>query len=650
MLKVRNYSITKKLTRMNMLVSGAALLTACAAFIAYDLFTFRASIVYNLSIQAQIIGSNSVSALAFNDPQSAGTTLSALKAAPNILSAGIYSVDGRPLATYGHNGEGQMPALPSIPRGQNETYWFKGGEVVVARSIVFQGKPAGTVYIRSDLRQLNARLRRYAIIAAVVLAASLLAALLVSRVIRKSTSEPIVHLAELARIVSRDKDYSVRATPTNNRDELSILIDAFNDMLSQIQESDADLQTAHAKLEQRVQERTVELTEANEHLRQEVTEREKTEESLRASEERFRSLAEAASDAILSADSEGNIIFFNRAAEQTFSYSVAEIIGRPLTVIMPARFHAAHLQGLNRFLRTGEARVIGKTVELAGRKKDGTEFPIELSLSSWKTNEGIFFTGILSDITERKQAEEALERHRIDLARSNVELAAANKELESFSYSVSHDLRAPLRSIDGFSQALLEDCADRLNDREKDHLNRVRRATQRMGILIDDLLNLSRVTRTEMHIKRFDISALACSLAADLQTAHPTRRVEFRIEHRLEAVADPGLLQNVLENLLGNAWKFTSKRASACIEFGQVHLNGTSAYFVRDNGAGFDQAYSQRLFGAFQRLHTGSEFPGSGVGLATVQRIIHRHGGRIWAESAVDKGATFYFTLAETHS
>jgi light-regulated signal transduction histidine kinase (bacteriophytochrome) len=166
----------------------------------------------------------------------------------------------------------------------------------------------------------------------------------------------------------------------------------------------------------------------------------------------------------------------------------------------------------------------------------------------------------------------------------------------------------------------------------------------------NDLLNLSRIVRSEMHTQRFDISALACSIAADLQESQPERQVEFRIEHRLEAVADPGLLQNVLENLLGNAWKFTSKRASACIEFGQVHLNGTSAYFVRDDGAGFDQAYSQRLFGAFQRLHTETEFPGTGVGLATVQRIVHRHGGRIWVESAVDQGATFYFTLAESAS
>jgi light-regulated signal transduction histidine kinase (bacteriophytochrome) len=171
-----------------------------------------------------------------------------------------------------------------------------------------------------------------------------------------------------------------------------------------------------------------------------------------------------------------------------------------------------------------------------------------------------------------------------------------------------------------------------------------------MGSLIDDLLNLSRLSRTEMHRQSLDISALACSIASDLQKSQPERQIELRIEDGLRTIADPGLLRIVLENLLGNAWKFTSKRSFARIEFGMVSGNGTPAYFVRDDGAGFDPAYADRLFGAFQRLHAMSEFAGTGVGLATVQRIIHRHGGRIWAVSAVDRGATFYFTLCETSS
>ncbi len=408
------------------------------------------------------------------------------------------------------------------------------------------------------------------------------------------------------------------------------------------------------ELEARVDERTTQLRAAHDELQrtnaellQLTLDLEDRVAQRTESEERFRNLAETASDAILSADSSGKIVYFNSAAERIFSYSSTEIIGQPLTLLMPERFHDPHRQGLDRFLRTGEARVIGKTVELAARRKNGSEFPIALALSSWKTREGTFFTAILSDITERKRAEESLERHRNELIQSNAGLAAANKELEAFSYSVSHDLRAPLRGIDGFSLALLEDYADKLDEDGRDYLHRVRAATQRMGILIDDLLNLSRVTRSEMRRENTDLGAIARSVAGELQKTQPERRVEFRIEEGLEAFVDSHLIRIVLENLLGNAWKFTSKRESACIEFGRTSGDVGFTYYIRDDGAGFNPTYANRLFGAFQRLHDKNEFPGTGVGLATVQRIIHRHGGRIWAESAVERGATFYFTLLE---
>ena len=266
MLEPQGQSISRKLTWMNMLVSGAALLLACAAFIGYDTVTFRETMVRNLSTQAQIIGSNSASALLFNDPQSAENTLSALKAAPDILSAVIYTPDGRPLASYSRDPNDHIPAPPSITSGQMEIHSLKSSEIVLVRSIVFQGKPTGTVYIRSDLEELNRRLNRYAGIAGIVLLASLMAALLVSSIFRRAVAEPIVHLAEVAKIVSRDKNYSVRATPTRSRGELAILIDAFNEMLAQIQESEKALRKAHDGLEQRVQERTAELEAAKKEV------------------------------------------------------------------------------------------------------------------------------------------------------------------------------------------------------------------------------------------------------------------------------------------------------------------------------------------------------------------------------------------------
>ena len=226
------------------------------------------------------------------------------------------------------------------------------------------------------------------------------------------------------------------------------------------------------------------------------------------------------------------------------------------------------------------------------------------------------------------------------------ELAAVNKELEAFSYSISHDLRAPLRSIDGFSQALLEDYAESLDAPGEDHLRRVRKASQRMGQLIDGMLKLSRVTRGEIRRETVDLTALARTVATDLQEREPDRRVSFVIGEGVPGKGDANLLHAVLENLLGNAWKFASERPQATIEFGVTEHDGQPAYFVRDDGAGFDMAYVGKLFGAFQRLHAVTQFEGMGIGLATVQRIIHRHGGQVWAEGKTGVGATFYFTLS----
>jgi PAS domain S-box-containing protein len=249
-----------------------------------------------------------------------------------------------------------------------------------------------------------------------------------------------------------------------------------------------------------------------------------------------------------------------------------------------------------------------------------------------------FVLGISADITERKRTAEAL-HDAIAAAES------ANRELESFSYSVAHDLRAPLRGIDGFSQALLEDCGDRLDANGREHLHRVRTAAKRMGELIDSLLAMARLARAELRSEAVDLGSIAAASVSELRNLNPGRDVEVEIGPSLQARGDPRLLRVVLDNLLGNAFKFTATRATARIEFGCTTEDGERTFFIRDNGVGFDPRYASHLFRVFQRLHHAREFPGTGIGLATVQRVILRHGGRIWARGVPDLGATFYFTL-----
>jgi hypothetical protein len=252
---------------------------------------------------------------------------------------------------------------------------------------------------------------------------------------------------------------------------------------------------------------------------------------------------------------------------------------------------------------------------------------------------------LLSTYEAAIQRNQELTRAKNELRSANAALESANKELESFSYSVSHDLRAPLRAISGFTEIVLSDEAEKLDETGKEHLLRVQNACRRMGQLIDDLLNLARVSRGEILDQDVDLGDLAKSILNDLQKSTPGRHMKVTVAANLTVSADPKLMRIALENLLSNAWKFTSRQADATIEIGTETQAGQQVYYVRDNGAGFDMNYASKLFGAFQRLHSNDDYPGTGVGLATVQRIISRHGGRIWAESAVGKGATFFFTL-----
>jgi PAS domain S-box-containing protein len=377
----------------------------------------------------------------------------------------------------------------------------------------------------------------------------------------------------------------------------------------------AAMQQLNNKLEQRVIERTAALSEANALLQM---------------------LLDHMPDHIYFKDAQGRFIRNSRSQAKALGLrDSAEAIGKSDFDFFP---HAQlSYEKEQEIIQSGKPLV---DIEELVVWPDGRETWVSTTKMPLldQTGEIIGTFGISRDITERKQAEVALQK-------AKLELEAANEELEAFSYSVSHDLRAPLRSIDGYSHALLEDYGELLPLEGRNFIGYVRSSARRMAELIEDLLKLSQVTRAHINSVPVDLTRLAENILAELQRTNPERRVRYSVAQNLTARGDLRLLQVVLENLLNNAWKYSSKQEQAEIEFGSKYENGQIIYFVRDNGAGFDMTYADKLFGAFQRLHTTTEFPGTGIGLATVQRIIHRHGGRVWAESTVDQGATFFFTL-----
>jgi PAS domain S-box-containing protein len=375
-----------------------------------------------------------------------------------------------------------------------------------------------------------------------------------------------------------------------------------------------------------------------------ITERKRAEQALRETEFRLRTVVKAAPVVVFAIDRQGTFLVSEGAALANLDLSPGEVVGKNAFDVYADTPHI--IEQLKRAL-AGEAFTTHS--EVANRIYEVHYAPVRD-----ESGELTGTIGIAIDDTERTTAERELQRYRETLeqlvAARTAELEAVNKELEAFSYSVSHDLRAPLRGIDGFSQALLEDYSDRLDDTGKDYLRRVRAGAQRMATLIDDMLTLSRVTRAIMQPQTVDLSALGREIVAELVEPHPARQVDVHIAPDMQASGDAGLLRTALENLIGNAWKYSAKRADARIEFGRMAQAGETVFFVRDNGAGFDMRYAGKLFHAFQRLHHPSDFEGTGIGLATVQRIVHRHGGRIWAEAAPGEGATFYFTLGSPGS
>jgi PAS domain S-box-containing protein len=650
MKKFQQLSVRNKLA---LVLWGAALLAFILALTMlplFESFTLKRRAEQTLEPYAQLVSVGVEAAVTFGDAERAKGILDTLRANPQIVTADIVLENGTRLASYVTHTAASVPDFQVKPDG----VYLNPSTAELVRQL------PGNAHLRLILSldelkrvpQLTLRAFGLGLLFLLAITSILLVTL------QRTIVRPVSTLAEAAERVRTQADYTQRVPATGN-DEVARLGQSFNAMMQAVQERENDLRQLNRL---------------------------------------HRTILSSAAYGIISTTPDGIITSFNLAAERLLGYQAEEVVGKQTPVLWhdPAEIARRAQQlsselgvtiepGFDVFVARA-CRSLPDEAEWTFIHKDGARVSVLLSVTALRDEHGQItgYVGLAYNVTEQKRDQAALQKLNDELEQrvkermtdlqaksselqnsqmalmnlvedlnekagalenTNNKLAMVNKELESFSYSVSHDLRAPLRAIDGFSRIVLEDYADKLDAVGKDSLARVRAASQRMGQLIDDLLQLSRLTRAEMRRAPVNLSALARAVADELQKPELTRRVEFVIESDLIAQADAGLMRVVLENLLGNAWKFTGKQAAAKIEFGRTIRDGVATYFVRDNGVGFDMTYADKLFGAFQRLHTTADFPGTGIGLANVQRVIRRHAGNVWAESQPNQGATFYFTL-----
>jgi PAS domain S-box-containing protein len=680
----QQYSISRKLTLMNVLVSAVALLLASGGFCAYDLYSFRLALVRNVSMQAQIIGDNTVSALVFNDPYSAEKTLSALRANPNLIYAQIYTRDGQPFAGYWRDRAGETRALPIIPAGQTQSYWFKDGHLGMARAIIFKGKPTGTMYIRSDLGAMNDRLRSYALIVVAVLFVSLLVALVVGLVINRFMGSLYSKLETCNRFMDLSVDmfcvtgfdgFFKNLNPSWHR----VLGFTTEELLQKpyVEFIHPDNRQATVAEIGRLENGEAALYFENRYLckdgsykwlswnavsvperrviyavARDITERKRSEELLQQSEERHRKLFENNPHPTWVFDRETlRFLAVNAAAVRKYGYSREEFLAMTIKDIRPPEDVPALLETVS---------ALGDRNETNGtwqhRLKDGTIIDAEI------TSYALTFLGraarvvLAVDITQRK-LNEAEKREFIDrLAASNQELGLRNREVEratqlksKFLASMSHELRTPLNAIVGFSDLLADGIPGELNAKQKRFVNHIKQGSAHLLQLINDILDLSKIEAGQLELRCEDFQ-LKDALPEVLSTIRPLGMIKnIQIQHKLKTdfsvYADRVRFKQVLYNLLSNAVKFTPKEGR--IDIDCVEKGNEVCISVTDTGIGIRAEDQAIVFEEFRQVegNTDTANEGTGLGLAITKRLVEQQGGKISLESEPGKGSRFTFTL-----
>ncbi len=603
----RDLPIRSKLTVVILLTSTAVLFLAGVAFTAYEFVTFRRAFLQDVTTLTAITAENIPAAIAFDSPEEAQRLLDALRFDRKVTHAVLYKHPATIFAQFPRDAAAEnLPVAPPLHGSRLE-----GRAVVVTADVQEKGKSVGTLYVRADLEPVYARLRLYILITVTILGIASIAAWVFSAALRQRIAQPILDLAEATRLVSQKNNYSLRVTKHGN-DELGELTESFNGMLARIQESDQELRKNQERLRL-----AIEASQIGTWDWDIVTGRVHWDEYMGPLFGLQRGQAIETFEDFL-----GAVHPEDRArARETLSRTMSE------PADYSVEFRIIWPDGSVHYLTTR-----GRSYSEAGKL--------------------LRMTGVCVDITQSKRSEDEIRRLNEELEQRVIartaELAAANKELESFTYSVSHDLRAPLRHINGFAQMLEEEFGEKLATEARRLLSRIRFGAQNMGQLVDDLLRLARVGRQELLRRRTPLNELVNQVIAELRSEHQGREVEWRVAPLPAVSCDPGLVKQVYTNLLSNAVKYTRTRSNAVIEVGVENRDGVDVLFVKDNGVGFDMKYAEKLFGVFQRLHRPDEFEGTGVGLAIVQRIVNKHGGRIWVAASPGAGACFTFTLAET--